>query len=53
MIDNDHDVNEGHFNILSKGGNTLSLDIKESIMINKLKPSLNKNIKSTELYLYD
>ena len=53
MMDNGHDVNEGDFSILSKGGNALSLDIKESIMINKLKPSLNRNIKSTELYLYD
>ena len=52
MIDNGHDVNVGDFSILSKGGNTLSLDIKESIMIHKLKPSLNNNIKSTELYLY-
>ena len=53
MIDNGHDVKEGDSNIPSKGGNNLSLDIKESIMINKLKPSLNRNIKSTELYLYD
>ena len=40
------------FKVLSRGGSREVLDIKESIMIKKLKPSLNENIASAPLFLY-
>ena len=40
------------FKILSRGGSREILDIKESIMIKKLKPSLNENNLSAPLFLY-
>ena len=40
------------FKVLSRGGSRDVLDIKESIMIKKLKPSLNENIASAPLSLY-
>ena len=39
------------FRILSRGGSREVLDIKESLMIKKLKPSLNDNITSAPLSL--
>ena len=45
-------VDSGDFSILSKGGNRDDLEIKESIMIKKLKPTLNKDLTSTQLYLF-
>ena len=41
------------FRILSRGGSREVLDIKESLMIKKLKPSLNDNITSAPLSLYN
>ena len=53
MLNENHHVNpESDFRILSRGGNRDILDIKESIMIGRLKPNLNDNIKSAPLYLY-
>ena len=51
---NVHPVNPlTDFKVLSRGGSRDVLDIKESIMIKKLKPSLNENIVSAPLSLYD
>jgi hypothetical protein len=53
MLNESHHVDpESDFRILSRGGNWNILDIKESIMIGRLKPNLNENIKSAPLYLY-
>ena len=49
-----HPVNPlNDFRILSRGGSREVLDIKESIMIKKLNPSLNENIVSAPLFLYN
>ena len=42
-----------NFTILSRGGSSDVLDIKESIMIKKLNPRLNDNIVSAPLFLYN
>ena len=48
-----HPVNPStDFRVLSRGGSREVLDIKESIMIKKLKPSLNDNITSAPLALF-
>ena len=39
MLVCNNNVCDGHFTILSKGGNPIELEIKESITIKKLKPS--------------
>ena len=52
-ITNQHRVNpDQDFRILSRGGTREVLDIKESIMINRLRPNLNDNITSVPLSLY-
>ena len=49
-----HPVNpEVNFTILSRGGPRDVLDIKESIMIKKVNPTLNGNIVSAPLFLYN
>ena len=40
------------FKVLSRGGSREILDIKESIMIKKMKPTLNDNISSAPLFLF-
>ena len=40
------------FKVLSRGGSREILDIKESIMIKKIKPTLNDNISSAPLFLF-
>ena len=52
MLECDTIVCNDDFNVLSKGGDRVELEIKESIMIKKLRPSLNKDIQSTPLYLF-
>ena len=53
MMTNHHRVDiDQDFRILSRGGSQEILDIKESIMINRLRPNLNDNIKSVPVYLY-
>ena len=53
MVTNQHLVDpETDFRILSRGGTRGILDIKESIMIRRLKPSLNDNITSVPLSLF-
>ena len=41
------------FSILAKSSCNFKLDIQESILIKVLKPTLNKNISSVPLYLFD
>ena len=53
MISTNHEVSNDNFTILSIGGNQETLEIKESLMIHKLKPSLNSNTFSTVLYLFN
>ena len=45
-------VGSGDFSILSQGGFKHDLEMKESIMIKKLHPSLNKDKASIPLYLF-
>ena len=53
MVTNQHRVDiDQDFRILSRGGTRETLDIKESIMINRLRPTLNDNVTSVPLYLY-
>ena len=53
MVTNQHRVDiDQDFRILSRGGTRETLDIKESIMINRLRPTLNDNVTSIPLYLY-
>ena len=54
MIKENHAVDrENDFKILSRGGTRDVLDIKESIMIGRLKPTLNEKDKSAPLFLYE
>ena len=54
MLKEKHPVDpELDFQILSRGGTREILDIKESIMISRLKPTLNDKGASTTLYLYE
>ena len=55
----EHMINEGHpvdpdsdFKILSRGGTRDILDIKETIMIGRLDPTLNDRAKSAPVFLY-
>ena len=52
-LTNQHRVDpDRDFRILSRGGKCENLDIKKSIMINRLRPTLNDNVASVPLYLY-
>ena len=54
MITENHPVDPvNDFKILSRGGTREILDIKESIMIGRLNPTLNEREKSAPLSLYD
>ena len=48
-----HDPSFGDFTILAQGTNTFSLEIKESLLITRDKPILNKGISSAPLFLFD
>ncbi len=53
MMNNHHRVDPDlDFRILSRGGTRAILDIKESIMIRRMKPTLNDNASSATLSLY-
>ena len=52
MLNCNTKVAEGDFTILSKGGEYKDLEIKESLLIKKLKPVLNKDQLSRPLYLF-
>ena len=52
-LTNQHRVNPNQdFRILSRGGTREILDLKESIMITRLRPNLNDNVTSVPLFLY-
>ena len=48
-----HDPSFGDFTILAQGTNNFLLEIKESLLIKRDKPILNKNISSAPLFLFD
>ena len=41
-----------HFEILAKGRSDTHCKIKETLLIQELKPTLNDNVSSEKLYLY-
>ena len=54
MFQEKHKVDpEQDFKIISRGGSREVLDIKESIMIGRLRPTLNERVKSAPLFLYE
>ena len=54
MFQEKHRVDpEQDFKIISRGGSREVLDIKESIMIGRLRPTLNERVKSAPLFLYE
>ena len=46
-------ISEDDFKIISRGGTEFDLWLKESLMILLKKPALNKNVTSTQLFLFD
>ena len=48
-----HDPSFDDFTILVQGTNKFLLEIKESLLIKRDKPILNKNISSAPLFLFD
>ena len=54
MLENaDCTVNDGDFSIISRGGSKEDLEIKETLLIKKLRPTLNKASKSIQLFLFE
>ena len=49
----DHAVSLGDFKILAISNSEFYLKIKESLLISRDKPELNRNEKSSSLYLFD
>ena len=47
-----HNLNQEYFEILVKGRSDTYCKIKETLLIRELKPTLNANVSSEELYLY-
>ena len=48
----DHDIKWDHFEILASGQSDLQCKIKETLLIRDLKPALNENVGSENLFLY-
>ena len=48
-----HQVSIDDFSILATGRNNFELELKESLLIHRDKPSLNKTTTSAPLYLFD
>ena len=48
-----HNADAGDFKIIGNAANDYHLKLKESLMIAKLKPSLNIASESMPLYLFD
>ena len=48
-----HDPSFDELTILAQGANKFLLEIKESLLIKRDKPILNKNISSPPLFLFD
>ena len=49
----DHAVSLGDFKILAISNSEFYLKIKESLLMSRDKPELNRNEKSLSLYLFD
>ena len=47
-----HNLKWRHFQILAKGWSDTHCKIKETLVIEELKPTLNDNVSSEKLYLY-
>ena len=47
-----HNLKWDHFEILAKGRSDTHCKIKESLLIQELKPTLNDTVSSEKLYLY-
>ena len=47
-----HNLKWDHFEILAKGRSDTHCKIKETLLIQELKPILNDNVSSEKLYLY-
>ena len=48
-----HSASYDDFSILTRENKTFLLDLKESLLIMRDKPSLKRNITSAPLYLFD
>ena len=46
-----HNISDSDFTILTSGNSKFDLEMRESLLISKLKPILNNNISSTPLNL--
>ena len=53
MLYKNHDASYDDFSILTRENNKFKLRIKESLLIKRDKPDLNKNIYSFPLELFD
>ena len=47
-----HTISDSDFTILTAGNSKFNLEMRESLLISKLKPILNNNISSMPLYLF-
>ena len=47
-----HNIKWHHFEILAKGRSDTHCKIKETLLIQELKPTLNDNVSSKKLHLY-
>ena len=47
-----HNLKWDHFEILAKGRSDTHCKIKETLLIQELKPTLNDTVSSEKLYLY-
>ena len=47
-----HTISDSDFTILTSGNSMFDLEMRESLLISKLKPILNNNISSMPLYLF-
>ena len=47
-----HDIKWDHFDILASGKTNFHCKIKETLLIQELKPSLNVDVSSEKLLLY-
>ena len=53
MLFSNHAVSLEDFKILASSNSEFHLKIKESLLISRDKPELNRNEKSSQLYLFD
>ena len=47
-----HNIKWDHFDILATGKSDLQCEIKETLLIDELKPSLNENVGNEKLFFY-